>query len=368
MPVLARRLNLPSAILEIAYGAMVFGLANMERAEWLPLFKELGLIYLMFVAGMELDIRSMMRQQSSIWLFMALLASFIAMPPIMMAFAQPGFLGIVVAVASAGVAIPVLKELSLMKSPIGKDVVNLTLMGEFISIAALTGLDIFTHHGLGLHAVFAAGKVFIFFALAVAFLRVMRLLAWWWPERVAQVMNSEDPVEEGIRAVMLVIFSGALIAVKAGVEPILGSFIAGVIFSYVFRRKGRFEEKVNAVGFGFLVPMFFIGVGADLDIARLMSSLNAVKLALLIAAMTLAARLPVLMLSLLRGRGMRESAAVALILSAPLSMMIVAGTVGVRAGLIEESYLSSIVLASIISSALYPSLFRFLERDKTAAA
>ena len=84
---------------------------------------------------------------------------------------------------------------------------------------------------------------------------------------------------------MFAAFAGALSALLSGVEAILGSFMAGMIFGQVFKSKGRFEEKINALGFGFLTPFFFIGIGAEFDIS-LLKSPDLLKLAVFLTAMT----------------------------------------------------------------------------------
>lgn len=151
----------------------------------------------------------------------------------------------------------------------------------------------------------------------------------------------------------------SLEALGAGVEPILGSFMAGVIFSYVFRSKGRFEDKINAVGYGFFTPFFFIGVGAGFDVS-LLGSPGAVMFALFLSLMVLLSNVFPVVFALFAGRGFLEAAGTALLLSSPLAMMIVAGTLGGRMGLLEERTLNSVILAAIISGLIYPSIFRAL--------
>lgn len=371
VPLFARMLRLPSSIMEIAYGVLIFSVFLHDKPEWFVFFKEIGLIYLMFIAGMELDLRRMMRQGSVLMYLVLVLISFITVPLIFMRMGYPFYLGIVVSLISGGIIIPILKESGLMKSPMGRETISFTLSGEFLSILVLTGLDIYHRYGASMDMIFSVGRIVAVFTFALVFLKVLHLLAWWMPEKVDRVMQSEDPVEEGIRAVIFVAFAGALLAYWAGVEPILGSFMAGTIFSYVFKSKGRFEEKVNALGFGFFIPLFFIGVGGEFDVT-LLSSPKAVGFALFLSVMVFASNLPVMLFPLITKRTPAEAMGMTLLLSAPLSMMIVAGTIGIKAGLLDESYFNAIILASMISSVLYPSLFRpfarYIPRGETRKA
>ncbi len=371
MPFISSRLKIPSSIAEIAYGMILINLLVSHRPDWFSFFKELGLIYLMFIAGMELDLRKLMGQ-GKFYIYLVLVPlPFVIMPFVFSAFGLPFFLGIVVSVVSAGVLIPVLMELDMMRSELGREIVNMTLTGEFVSIGVLAGLDIYHHHGISMGAVFSLLRIGLFFTCAVLFLKVLYLMAWWNPSRVERVMDSEDPVEEGVRAVMFIVMLGALFAFYAGVEPILGSFVAGVIFSDVFKHKGRFEEKLNAVGFGFFVPMFFIGVGADFDLSFFASAAD-LGFAMVLVAAVLLSNLPVLLLPILMRIRLVEAVAAGLLLSSPLSMMIVAATLGMKAGMLPEEYFGPVVLASMIASVLYPSLFkalgaRLMAKDKQEA-
>ena len=166
-------------------------------------------------------------------------------------------MGIALSMISAGIAFPVLKEAGLVKHEFGRHVVGVTLAGELLSIVVLMVLDITRRYGVSFLLLVEVVKLVGLLALAAFALRLIYVIAWWNPVRVKKVMESNDPVEEGMRIAITVVFVGALIAYGAGVEPIIGSFMAGVIFTFVFRNKSRFEEKINALGFGFFVPFFF---------------------------------------------------------------------------------------------------------------
>ncbi len=366
IPFLARRLRVPSAALEIVYGILLFNFLLPRRPDWFDLLRELGFIYLMFIAGMELDLRAIRKSGKSFWYVLVCLLSFVVTPLLFVLFGQPFFLGVAVAMISAGIAIPVLKELELGKTPYGRAIVGVALTGELLSILVLALIDAYHKEGLTLLAGFDVLKLVLLFALALFVLRILYLLAWWHPERVEKVMESEDPVEEGIRVVVTVAFGGGILASIAGAEPILGSFLAGVIFNHVFRSKGRFEEKINALGFGFLIPFFFIGVGSRLPIA-LLASAPTVKLALLLTLMVLVSNLYPLLLARPLGLSLKEAGGMAVLLSAPLSMIVVAGTLGERMGLIGSANSGALVLTALLASVVYPSLFRLIARRQGPA-
>jgi Kef-type K+ transport system membrane component KefB len=340
VPLFAGRFRIPSAALEILYGVLLFNTLLQTQPEWFILLKELGLIYLMFIVGMELDLRRFVREKNFKWYIAIPLLSFTVTPLIFHQLGYPFFLGVAVAMISAGIIIPVLKESGIMQTDMGRDVLGTGLTGELLSI-------------LGLESV----KVVLLFALAAFFLRLLYIIAWWNPIKVEKVMESEDPVEIGIRVVMLIALAGSLVAFTSGLEPILGSFMAGLVFSYVFKSKGRFEDKINAVGFGFFTPFFFIGVGAALDINLLKTPLSIQLSLILVVAVFLSNIFPV-MFSRFMGLRNLEGLGMSFLLSAPLSLMVVAGTLGVKMGLIDEALRDTLILTAVLSSIIFPSLFR----------
>jgi Kef-type K+ transport system membrane component KefB len=361
IPFLSRRFRFPSAALELVYGAVLFHAFVHQRPEWFDLLKEIGFVYLMFIAGMELDLRSLARSRRVIWCALVPALSFCLTPLFFGSIGYPVYQGLAVAMVSAGIVIPVLKETKLIRTPIGQDIVGTALMGEVLSIAVLTGVDTYHAHGLspmaGLKALYLLGLG----ALGYLALKVLYVLSWWNAEWVEKVMESEDPAEEGIRVVIAVAFAGALLAQQAGAEPILGSFVAGVVFGYVFKNKGRFEEKINAVGFGFFTPFFFMGVGADFS-PQLLTSPGVVSQALFLTAMVCASKGFPLLFARAMGIRLLEAAGMVLLLSAPLSMLVVAGTLGERMGLLTPEAKGALILAAIAASILYPYLFRPLAR------
>jgi Kef-type K+ transport system membrane component KefB len=361
VPFFARRVRVPSAALEIVYGIFLFNMVIPDQPEWFSLFKELGLIYLMFLVGMELDIRKVVQGKRLFWYVLLPLLSLALMPLVFVRLGYSFYLGIVVAIFSAGIIIPVLKESALIKTDVGRDILGTALVGELLSILVLMGIDIGHRYGFTSRAAVEGGKFLILSAAAALFLRFLYIIAWWNPKKVERVMESEDPVEEGIRMVIFIAFTGALLASISGLEPILGSFMAGLVFGYVFKSKGRFEDKINAVGFGFFTPFFFIGVGADLDI-DLLRSPQTLRIAFFLTVMVLVSNLVSLVFSRLMRLKVRDAFGMALLLSSPLSLMVVAATLGTKMGLLNTETGGACIITAVFSSILYPSLFRPIGR------
>jgi Kef-type K+ transport system membrane component KefB len=113
------------------------------------------------------------------------------------------------------------------------------------------------------------------------------------------------------------------------------------------------------VGFGFLTPFFFIGVGAGLDVS-ILRSFPAAVFSLFLGAMVFATKLFPVALARLLGLSVREALGMSLLLSAPLSMMVVAGALGLRMGLLTPEHNAALVFAALLASVVYPYFFRRL--------
>ncbi len=368
IPFASRFLRIPAAACEIIYGMLLFNLFITHRPEWFTFLGELGFIYLMFIAGMECDLDELLsnRRNFAVYTIIVVL-SFTVTPLLFVVLGFPFYIGITVAVVSAAVIIAVLRETGMGKTNVGRHITNIAATGEIVSIAVLTGLDVYHMHGLTIDAVYQMIKLAVLLAAAVLFLRLLYVTAWWNPGWVEKVMESDDPVEEGIRILIAVAFAGALEASAAGVEAILGSFMAGMVFGNVFKSKGRFEEKINAVGFGFFTPFFFMSVGSQIDMGLLASPRWLGASLLLTLTVFVSNIFPLFFYRLLR-LSLREAFCMILLISSPLSMIIVAGTLGAEMGFIDETTNAVLILTALFSSLIYPVLFRMVSsplHDKT---
>jgi len=362
IPFLARKFRIPCAALELILGICLFNTLIPHIPEWFEFLKEIGFIYLMFIAGMELDLKALLKQPGTLFWYIAIpVLSFSVMPLLFVWLGYSFFAGIAVSVVSVGIILPVLKETGIGKTRMGRTIIDISYTGELLSIAVLTGIDVYHQYGLTLMAGWAVVKLVVLLIIAVVFLKLLYITAWWNPQWVEKVMESEDPVEEGIRAVIAIAFAGALLAHYAGVEAILGSFMAGAVFSFVFKSKGRFEDKINAVGFGFFTPFFFIGIGAEFDLSVL-KSVKSILIALFFTAMVFASNIFPVIFSRFIKLSIKESLSIALLLSSPLTMLVVAGTLGVKMGLLDQDTNSALILTAIITSLIFPALFRVVGR------
>jgi Trk K+ transport system NAD-binding subunit len=151
-----------------------------------------------------------------------------------------------------------------------------------------------------------------------------------------------------------------VLAQTVGSENILGAFLAGVIVSMLARDEGSaLREKLDAIGYGFFIPIFFIMVGVDFNLPALLDSRSALLLVpVLVVIAYLVKILPALLFRV--AYTWRESMAAGSLLSARLSLIIAASAIGLELGVITEAVNAAVILIALITCTLSPLLFKSL--------
>jgi Kef-type K+ transport system membrane component KefB len=142
-----------------------------------------------------------------------------------------------------------------------------------------------------------------------------------------------------------------------GAEIILGAFLSGAAISLISHRQSRvLEEKLSAIGFGFLIPVFFIYTGANFDLGQLTGSPEDLLLVPVLIVAAYAVKVPP---SLLYAHvyGWRSALAAGILLSSRLSLIIAAAAIGVEVGAVSESVAAAVILVAAFTCTLSPILF-----------
>lgn len=366
VPLGTGRIGLPAAVGEILYGVLIGPeVANLVHLDgFTTALTELGFCFLMFLAGLELDFAHLEKVGvRALALCSAAVATiFLGALGLGALFGWPLYLALVLGAMSIGIMLATLNELGHSRTPAGQLTILVGSLGEFVTILLLT---VFTFHhrfGLGLQLLVKLGELALVLAAAYAVLVLLRVLIWWWPERFTRVVTHHDPSEIGVRAGLATMFAFVALASLLGVEAILGAFVAGALFSFVFREKGVLETKLASLGFGFFVPVFFITVGAGFDLARARSQGALRRFGALLASSTVVKLLPAPLL-VVAGLRAREAIGAGLLLGAPLTLLVAASRLGSSLGVLDAEWASAVILLAVGGGVLLPWLYRILMRS-----
>jgi Kef-type K+ transport system membrane component KefB len=348
----APRLRVPSVVVEIAAGVAVgpTWLGWVQVDDVVAVLAALGLGFLLFLAGLEIDLRGLagptLRSAGLGYLVTIGLGLGVGLGLQAIGWVGSGLLvAITLSATSLGLVVPVLKDadfaavvlLSLFYSATGDVGTTVALLAAFVVFAVVVG--------------FAAGRAG----------RSMRL-------GDVLVRLQDTTAEIRVRAAVVVLVAFVALASRFGIETILGAFVAGAVVGAVDRDASshpQFRTKLEAVGYGFLVPVFFVASGIRLDLGGLFASPSA------------ALRVPVLLVALLAVRGLpallyrrtldgRSTLAAALLQATSLPFIVAATQIGVATGAVSAVSAAALVCAGVLSVLLFPALALGLLRDGPA--
>lgn len=361
VPLLSGRVGVPAAVGEIVFGLLVgpFVLGAVQETPFFDFLAEFGFAFLMFLAGLELDFASLERRGGGmLWVSGAvagltiglafLAASLMGWPP---------FFGIVLGAMSIGIVIVALREVGAARSDFGQTVILVGSAGEFLTILIFSLYGIVSRYGTGLEFVFELLKLLAVFLVAWGVLQTLRLLVWWFPSQFSRMVEIEDPSEIGVRAGLALMIAFFAVSELLGMEPILGAFLAGALFSFVFREKGILETKLAGLGHGFFIPVFFIHVGVSFDLGALANP-RIIPLLSQVLALSLAVKLVAVLPLALMGFRPRYITGAGLLLATPLTLLIAIAALGLELGALNELQSAAVILTAAISALVFPTVFR----------
>lgn len=353
------RLRVPSPVLEILAGVLLGpSVLGWVRAD-LPvqILAVVGLAFLLFLAGLEIDLGALRGPPltRSVLGYAITLAVGAAIGFGLSGAGWvrgPWLLAITLSATSLGLIVPVLKDAGSAHGTVGQLVIAAASVADFAAILLLSLFFSASSRSTGgrvaLLVVFAV--MIVVFTLAIS--RAGRSI------RLGDVLQrlQDTTAQIRVRATVLLLLALVALASRFGLEEILGAFVAGAVVGLLDRDSAshpHLRTKLEAIGFGFLVPVFFVTSGVRLDLGGLLASPTAL------------ARVPVLLLALLLVRGLaalafrgvltsREIAAAGLLQATSLPLIVTATQIGVATGRMTSVTAAGLVCAGLLSVMIFP--------------
>ncbi len=362
-PFVSKILRIPTPPVEIILGSIFAYIGLVGHNEYFDLIAEVGFLYLMFLAGMEVDLKQITKSPKIViqksMLFLALMLIFSITSGLVF------HLNTITIISMPLISIGLLASLS---KTYGKEQSWIRLafiagiLGEIISIAVLTIFDAASTTGMNIMLITKIGYLVLFIAVVYLLYRLLHLLFWWFPELKNTLVPKFDTSDQDIRLAMALFFILIAVMLSLELELALGAFIAGIAISAFFHHEKKLEEKMSSLGFGFLVPLFFIHVGASLDLKSLAVE-GVVSGALLITFLMILSR--ILAAVVLKGiSGSRDALLIALSLSMPLTLLVAVATIGYETKLLDLLGYYQLILASIFEILISMIIIKILNTKK----
>jgi Kef-type K+ transport system membrane component KefB len=350
-------LLVPVVVMEIVLGVIVGPdvLNIAQRDNSIDVLSQLGLGFLFFFAGYEIQFDRIkgapLRLAIVGWLITLVIAYSVSSVLMAAGVVLSGLLvGSALTTTALGTLIPILRDAGKLDTRLGTYVLGTGAIGEFGPVLIVT-LLLSTQSDTLTQALLLV--VFIAVALLAAVISTGTIGRHWkFIERYLET-SAQLPV----RLTVLLVFTLVVVASDLGLDVILGAFAAGMIVRVVLHGQElhRFESKLDAVGFGFLIPFFFITSGMDIDLDALLSSVRAlIELPVFLGLFLLTRGLPAMLLyrHVLDGT---ERRALALLSATQLPLVVAITTIGVDQGHMRPSTAAALVGAGVLSVLVYPS-------------
>jgi Kef-type K+ transport system membrane component KefB len=374
------RLRVPAVVLEIVAGIVLgpslLGWVHVDLpVQIVALF---GLAFLLFLAGLEIDLRrlrgrvlrlSVLGYVVTLALGLAAGVGFGAVGWVQ----QPLLLAIALSATSLGLVVPVLKDAGRVDSEVGQTAIATATVADF---AAIVLLSLFFSASDGSNA---ARLVLLVAFVSVVAATWLTVAAAGRSRRLGDVLVGlqDTTAEIRVRLAVVLLVGFTVLAERFGLESILGAFLAGAVVSLVDRDSTshpHFRTKLEAIGFGFVVPVFFVSSGVRLDLTGLLAHPSALaRVPLFLLVLLIVRGVPGLLA--VRATGFRAAVAIGLLQATSLPFIVTATQIGMTLGKISAVTAAALVCAGLLSVLIFPlvalGLLRRGEappRERTAAS
>jgi Kef-type K+ transport system membrane component KefB len=360
-PVVSRLMpGRPPQVLFLIVGGVVIGPELMGFADSadIELLSGLGLGFLFLLAGYELD-PGLLREKAGRLALVSWVISAVAAIAVVGGLAAIGFVQAFVPVSIAltttalGTLLPILREQKMLGGPFGRFIFAAGAVGELLPILAISlFLGAYKTWWEALIIASIAGIAFVLAWLA----QLLRTT------KVAAIIseNKHATSQTTLRITVVLLVGLLLITQQFGVEAALGAFFAGMVLRRTSSTDNTdFTEKLDAVGYGFFIPVFFVSSGMALDVASIVQ--NPGRL-LVFFALLLAVRGVPALLVYRTALPFRERIEMMLLSATALPLLVALSEIGLDSGVMLPENAAALVGAGVLSVAIFPLIATRMHR------
>lgn len=353
----AARLGQPSVLGKIIVG-IILGpalLGWVHDTELLTVFSQIGVLLLMFLAGLETDLQEMNKNKKA-----AILVALggIILPIILgyagaqyygMSTGEAIFIGLLLSATSVSISVQALRELGWLNSKEGSTLLGAAVLDDIV-VVILIAIAMSFFAGSDTNIGLLIGKKVLFFAILI-------VLAKWFIPQFIKVFKKFKVTESILSAGLIICFGLSYFAELLGIAGIIGAFFAGIAIAQTEFRK-EIEHKVEPIAYGIFVPFFFVSIGIAVSFDGIGDQIGFIIVFSIIAVVSkfvgsgLGAKLAGFdtRSSMGVGAGMVSRGEVALILAA----------MGLEGGLLPGNYYTSVIIVIIVTTIVTPPLLKLI--------
>lgn len=344
-PFFAKALKLPTTPIEIILGSVLGYVGFVHPAHLFDVVAEFGFLYLMFIAGTEINLKKVIKMSSSV--MKRVIFYLIILYAFSIGFSTYLELGnvfmVLLPLISVGLIATLAKEYG--KTPWLELSMTAGGIGEVASIGFLTITSATLRSGIGLGLFQTIMALIAFLIFMFLLFRAMQLLFWWFPGVSTALMPHNDNKEQDMRLSMGIFFLlvGAMLYLH--LELAFGAFLAGIFIPTFFEHKQDLPDKLSSFGFGFLIPIFFIHIGSSFNLQAIFMD-GLISMALMITGIMIFMRV-IASLVFIKELGPIDALLMGLSHSMPLTLLIAMATLAFNAKSIDTMHYYALILAAL---------------------
>lgn len=361
-PFFSKITRIPIVVVEMLLGALGIYFGLIEPSEVIDIFAKIGFLFLMFLCGMEVDLRGFKKlgktflKYAGIYLF----TLYIGASLIVFFFNLPKIFIAVFPVMSLGMIMALIRDY-------GKDEpwLNLALkvgvVGELLSIGVLVFINGIYSYGLTFELYKTFFVLIAFIVIIGGLFGLIKILFWWFPHFKIFVMPYDGTQNQDIRFCMMLFFVLIVLVLYLGLESVLGAFLAGMIIVTFFSYKHEMIDKLNDIGFGFFVPLFFINVGTTLKIDIVLQNPKLLHYGFFIAMTMITLRLIASNIAFRKYlKQTKNRILYAFSDSMPLTFLVAAASLALQLGAMEQDAYYAVLLAAIFEGVVFNIIIKMI--------
>jgi Kef-type K+ transport system membrane component KefB len=346
-PMIANLIKAPVVVIEIFLGMIAGYFGLIYGDDMLKIISKFGFLYLMFLTGLEINLKLVAIIRKDLSFNVALYFTFLYSLAAIACFAFD--LSVVYLVAlpifSLGMLMMLIREYG-KNEPWLNLALSIGIVGEIISILALTVFSGLLEFGFNLNFLSSIATLGIVIFTTILILNFFKILFWWYPELKTQIMPDADKQDRDVRFAFALFFILIALMLYLKVDLVLGAFTAGLFLKIFFHNKEELFEKLASVGFGFFVPIFFIYTGSTVKLDMITTDILYHALYIILAIISI--RLISSFVAFYNYLKFKQTILFALSDSMPLTFLVAISMIGYSHGIITQNEYFAFILASMI--------------------
>ncbi|SHJ65301.1 cation:proton antiporter [Paramaledivibacter caminithermalis] len=352
--IISKRFKQPAVLGQILAG-LVLGMGIIEKTETISHLAEIGVIFLMFIAGLETDVNELKAsgKSSSIIAFGGVLTPFLLVSGgiylVTNDLLASLFMGVIATATSVSISVQTLREIGQMRSKQGIGILGAAIIDDVVGIILLTIVIGLVKPGTNSSLFLVIGKIVVFFIMTfiVGYI-VIKMIS-----KLSNKINTEDTI---VVYAIIFCFILAYFSEELGVAAITGAYFAGVVFSMTSCRH-KLSHEVSRISSIMFTPVFFVAIGLGVDIQ---SAINAFGVGIILVILgTLGKVIGCGFGAKISGFGGKEALQIGIGMVPRAEVAIIIANLGVAIEVISRQQLAAVIMMVLITTLITPSMLKW---------